>query len=199
MNKLLAVVALLVLTGSGACRAAMHSDDWCADAVDFAMRTAEYRGLGRSHDVMQKDLHQQAIVFQQQYPALSEKDMSALIDDAFDKKWTHFTAAEAISHSCMAAPVPRPKHASLLSEGHTDEWCANAVDYAMFTAENRSVGYTPAMITKSVAQNGYYYHQFFPKLSAADLDELADAVYAGRWSRFTAARSVSLNCHVASK
>ena len=55
--------------------AADHPENWCADAVDFAMRTAQYRSYGRSQQYTAKSIEHDSDVFIQQYPDLSKADM----------------------------------------------------------------------------------------------------------------------------
>ena len=190
------LLLILVLVFPCTSWSAQHSDDWCADAVDFAMRTAMYHGLGEKYVHMSKALNKQAIVFKQQYPSLSTEDMRQLIDQTFKQGWTHFGAAVAISRTCRKSDAKAPQHADYLTSGHSDEWCANAVDYGMTTAQNRAFGYTAKMLNKSVSQQPYFYKTMFPELSTADLLNLNQAVFTRKWSRFDAAHVISSACRV---
>src|SRR3546814_19048703 len=53
--------------------AAPASDGYCADAVDFAMRTAERRVAGKTQDSILQSIRESPQVFKQQYPALEER------------------------------------------------------------------------------------------------------------------------------
>src|SRR3546814_20104669 len=48
--------------------AAPASDGYCADAVDFAMRTAERRVAGKTQDSILQSIRESPQVFKQQYP-----------------------------------------------------------------------------------------------------------------------------------
>lgn len=193
MKRLLLLVILLLPCTSWS---APHSDDWCADAVDFAMRTAMYHGLGEKYVHMSKALDQQAVVFKQQYPSLSTEDMRALIERTFKQGWSHFGAAVAVSRDCRKSDATLPDDSDHLTSEHSDEWCADAVDYGMTTAQNRDFGYTAAMLDKSVSQQVYFYKTMFPELSTDDLLYLNRLVYSSKWSRFDAAHVISSSCRV---
>lgn len=76
------------------------SDGACADAVDFAMRTAEHRDAGKSRDEISRSIHDSLMVFKQQYPDLDESDMQLLLAQVFDKGWTRFNAAKTTARDC---------------------------------------------------------------------------------------------------
>ena len=194
MERIWLMVLLLAVCPTAL--AAAHSEEWCADAVDFSMQTAMYRELGRGHDRIDAQIDRDYIVLRQQYPSLSRDDMHGLAGSVFAARMSHFEAAQRVSKACDArgaAPVPTAD----LRAGHSDDWCATAVDFAMVTAQNRSFGYTHDMLLKSVKRNPYFYHVQFPELSQEQLQSLTNLVFREKWTRFGAASSVSKSCKVA--
>ncbi len=190
-------MALLPLLGTLAplpSRAADHPENWCADAVDFAMRTAQYRGYGRSQQYTANSIEHDSDVFIQQYPDLSKADMQHIAGAVYKQGWSHFGAAAAMSKSCKAKAEAQPP--ALLVADHSDEWCADAVDFAMGVAQNRELELTQTMISSSFDQNPSYYHMQFPELSKDDMLGITDAVYQRQWTRFRAAAAVSTSCKV---
>src|SRR3546814_12990981 len=75
--------------------AAPASDGYCADAVDFAMRTAERRVAGKTQDSILQSIRESPQVFKQQYPDLEENDMREMVLQVFTNGWTRFSAARA--------------------------------------------------------------------------------------------------------
>ena len=199
MLSALAILAMALLPLLGTLTplpagAADHPENWCADAVDFAMRTAQYRDLGRSHQYIAHSIERDSEVFTQQYPELSKTDMQHIAGTVYKQHWTHFGAAAAMSKSCKARSEEQPP--ALLVSDHSDEWCANAVDFAMGVAQNRELEFTREMIARSFDQNPVYYHEQYPELSKEDLLGITDAAYQRQWSRFHAAAVVSTSCKV---
>ena len=199
MLSQLAVLTMALLPALGTlaplpARAADHPENWCADAVDFAKRTAQYRGYGRTREYIAKSIEHDSDVFIQQYPDLKKADMQHIAGTVYKQRWTHFGAAAAISKSCKAKAEAQPP--ALLVAEHSDEWCANAVDFAMGVAQNREMELTQVMISSSFDQNPSYYHMQFPELSKDDMLGITDAVYQRQWSRFHAAAAVSTSCKV---
>ncbi|MDB5985433.1 MAG: hypothetical protein JWR16_486 [Nevskia sp.] len=80
--------------------AAAHSEDWCADSVDFAMRTAQRRDEGTQKPALAAEIHRYFPVFQQQYPTLVERDMQHLVDAVYQRHWSRFKAAIGASKAC---------------------------------------------------------------------------------------------------
>ena len=173
--------------------AAPHPEGWCADAVDFAMRTAQYRGFGRTEQKSLTSIRKDADVFHQQYPDLSTADMLKIAHDVYDHDWSHFGAAAAMSKACPAAPETTPP-ARVLRASHSDEWCADAVDFAMGAAQNRELRYSQEMIAGSLDKDPVFFHMNYPSLSREDMHDITDAVFERRWTRFTAAVAVSASC-----
>jgi hypothetical protein len=196
MMKVAALLTILLAAASlappPASAATGHSEDWCADAVDFAMNTAEYRDLGRSRQTSETDIKRDARVFHQQYPSLSTPEMLTIARAVYEKHWTHFGAASAMSKACPS----RPDHElpTVLTQDHSDEWCANAVDFAMGVAQNRQLELPQELIAGSFDQNPTYYHMQFPELSREEMLGLTEAVYRRQWTRFGAAANVSGSC-----
>lgn len=79
----------------------------------------------------------------------------------------------------------------------SDDWCADAVDFAMGVAQNREAGYTLELITGSVERNPDDYRRMFRDLSGDEMKSIATQVYANEWTRFRAAQGVAENCEVA--
>ena len=199
MLSQLAVLVMALLPALGTltplpAHAADHPENWCADAVDFAMRTAQYRGYGRTREYIAKSIEHDSDVFIQQYPDLKKADMQHIAGTVYKQRWTHFGAAAAMSKTCKAKAEAQPP--ALLVADHSDEWCANAVDFAMGVAQNREMELTQVMISSSFDQNPTYYHMQFPELSKDDMLGITDAVYQRQWSRFHAAAAVSTSCKV---
>ncbi len=186
------LVVLATLAPAAPALADGHSEEWCADAVDFAMRTAQYRDLGRSRDYAETAINRDARVFHQEYPDLSTPDMLTIAKAVYEKHWTHFGAASAMSKACKARPLHELP--AVLTLDHSDEWCANAVDFAMGVAQNRQMEFTQQMITGSFDQNPTYYHMQFPELSKDEMLGITDAVYRQQWTRFSAAATVGSAC-----
>jgi len=190
-------MALLPLFGTLApmpASAADHPENWCADAVDFAMRTAQYRGYGRTREYTAHSIEHDSAVFIQEYPDLSKADMQQIAGTVYQRRWTHFGAAAAMSRTCKAKTEAAPP--ALLVADHSDEWCANAVDFAMGVAQNRELELSQDLISRSFDQNPSYYHMQFPELSKQDMLGITDATYQRGWSRFHAAAAVSTSCKV---
>lgn len=200
LSRLALLAATLLLIGTLApapARAAGHPENWCADAVDFAMRTAQYRDLGRTRQYIAHSIERDGDVFTQQYPDLSKTDMQHIAGTVYERHWTHFGAAAAISRSCKARAETQPP--PLLVSDHSDEWCANAVDFAMGVAQNRELEFTREMIANSFDQNPVYYHMQYPELTREDLLDITDAAFQRQWTRFHAAAAVSTACKVNQK
>jgi len=192
---LVAMLAILLAMTAALPRPALadgHSEEWCADAVDFAMRTAQYRDLGRSRDYAESSINRDARVFRQEYPQLSTAEMLTIAKAVYEKHWTHFGAASAMSKACKARP--QRELPAVLTLDHSDEWCANAVDFAMGVAQNRQLEFTQAMISGSFDQNPTYYHMQFPELSRDEMLGITEAVYRQEWTRFSAAATVGSSC-----
>ncbi len=190
----LALIAALSGLQPHPAKAAGHQEKWCADAVDFAMRTAEYRGYGRSQEAAAHTLERDKKVFAEQYPDLSKADMQQIAETVYRQQWSHFGAAAAMSKFCKARAEAQPP--AVLVTDHSDEWCANAVDFAMGAAQNRELNFDREMLAESFDQNPVYYHMQFPELSKQDLLVLTEAAYQRRWTRFHAAAAVSASCKV---
>ncbi len=79
----------------------------------------------------------------------------------------------------------------------SDDWCADAVDFAMGVAQNRESGYTLELITDSVERNPHDYRRMFRDLSGEQMKQIATQVYDREWSRFRAAQGVAESCEVA--
>ena len=88
------------VSASTAKSAASHTEDWCADSVDFAMRTAQRRADGSSKQALAAEIHTHYIVFKQQYPELVERDMQRLVDSVYQHRFNRFKAAVAANHAC---------------------------------------------------------------------------------------------------
>lgn len=195
MHMKLWVAVLPLMVTSTLVQAAPHADDWCADAVSFAMQMADARASGETHDKMTQEIDKQAISMQQFFPALKLPEMHALVDQAYAHKWTRFGAATAVSRSCGDRPPVAPIKA--LAAAHTDAWCASAVDYSLSTAQKRAIGYGPDEMQQLLTKNRMFFQRNYPELTDADLNALTEAVFSGQPSRFNAARAVSLGCRVA--
>lgn len=76
----------------------------------------------------------------------------------------------------------------------SDDWCADAVDFAMGAAQNRELGYTLEVIAGSVDRNPSYYQRMFERLSAEDMKQIAATVYRMQWTRFGAAQGMTESC-----
>jgi hypothetical protein len=192
LAAVLMVLLAVAATAPPQVRADGHSEEWCADAVDFAMRTAQYRDLGRSRDYAESAISRDARVFLQEYPQLSTPEMLTIARAVYEKHWTHFGAASAMSKACKARP--QRELPAVLTLDHSDEWCANAVDFAMGVAQNRQLEFTQQMIAGSFDQNPTYYHMQFPELSKDEMLGITDAVYRQEWTRFSAAATVGSAC-----
>lgn len=198
MASLLASLALLLgalLPQAAQAAGKGHDENWCADAVDFAMRTAEYRNYGRTREFADASIHKDQRVFRQQYPSLSERDMRGIAMSVYDKNWSHFGAASEMSKTCSRRAEKEVP--AVFSVDHSDEWCANAVDFAMGVAQNRELAFTKEMITGSFDQNPVYYSKQFPELSKDEMLGITEAAYQRRWTRFGAAASVTSACRAA--
>src|SRR3546814_15135431 len=79
--------------------AAPARDGYCADAVDFAMRTAERRVAGKTQDSILQSIRESPQVFKQQYPDLEENDMREMVLQVFTNGWTRFSAARATART----------------------------------------------------------------------------------------------------
>lgn len=79
----------------------------------------------------------------------------------------------------------------------SDDWCADAVDFAMGVAQNREAGYTLELITSSVERNPTDYRRMFRDLSGDEMKTIATQVYEKSWSRFRAAQGIAENCELA--
>ncbi|NGY04493.1 hypothetical protein [Solimonas terrae] len=101
MNRARAWMAVIVtLALAPPLWAAQPSDGYCADAVDFAMRTAERRDAGKSQASIETSIRQSPEVFKQQYPDLEPADMQALVLQVFRNRWSRFGAARETARSC---------------------------------------------------------------------------------------------------
>ncbi len=97
-------------------QAAPVTDAYCADMVDFAIRTAERRSQGKDQQELSTMVHESQKVFRQQYPDLEEADMQLLVRQVYEGKWTRFVAALSTIRSCAvqldavppAAVAPEP-------------------------------------------------------------------------------------------
>ncbi|NGY04494.1 hypothetical protein [Solimonas terrae] len=86
----------------------------------------------------------------------------------------------------MAAPM--------LCAAHSDDWCADAVDFAMGAAQNLELGYPLQIIVGSIDRDPSYYQRMFEQLSPDDLKQITTTVYEHRWSRFEAAQGMTETC-----
>ncbi len=118
MTSLRACIAATVLLGVAAqAPAAPVTDAYCADMVDFAIRTAERRSQGKEQQELSTMVHDSQKVFKQQYPDLEEADMQLLVKQVYEGQWTRFIAARSTIRSCAvqldaappAAVVPEPQ------------------------------------------------------------------------------------------
>src|SRR3546814_8860863 len=83
--------------------AAPASDGYCADAVDFAMRTAERRVAGKTQDSILQSIRESPQVFKQQYPDLEENDMREMVLQVFTNGWTRFRSEERrVGKECVS-------------------------------------------------------------------------------------------------
>lgn len=91
-------------------QAAPVTDAYCADMVDFAIRTAERRSQGKDREELSTSVHESQPVFKQQYPDMEEPDMQLLVKQVYEGQWTRFVAARNTIRSCAlqldAAPPP---------------------------------------------------------------------------------------------
>src|SRR3546814_5346959 len=79
--------------------AAPASDGYCADAVDFAMRTAERRVAGKTQDSILQSIRESPQAFKQQYPDLEENDMREMVLQVFKNGWTCIYAARTTART----------------------------------------------------------------------------------------------------
>src|SRR3546814_4793595 len=77
---------------------------------------------------------------------------------------------------------------------HNDDWCADAVDFAMGAAQNMEIGYPLATIVGSIDRNPSYFQRMFETLSADDMKQITGTVYENGWSRFQAAQGMTESC-----
>lgn len=109
MNRaMMLIVAAVAMTPPA--WAANYSDGYCADAVDFAMRTAERRVEGKTQVSIQTSIRESPRVFKQQYPDLEPADMQDLVSQVFQNHWSRFIAAQATARNCakqLGTAVPR--------------------------------------------------------------------------------------------
>jgi hypothetical protein len=172
-----------------------HSDNWCADSVDFAMRTVERRDIGKSQEYILQAIQDSPIVFAQQYPDLEASDMQGLVVQVFKNHWSRFAAARAIARSCAEERgAATPETQMTIPASRSANWCADAVDFAMGAAQNRELGYTLEMLSVSVDRNPGYYNRLFVELSANDLKSIVGTVYQQEWTRFGAAQKMTESC-----
>lgn len=101
-----AAVTLALATTASAEPSEMLSDGACADSVDFAMRTAEHRDLGKTREEISQSIHDSLDVFKQQYPDLEERDMQVLLTQVFEQRWTRFVAAKSTARDCAKRLKP---------------------------------------------------------------------------------------------
>src|SRR3546814_11328443 len=80
--------------------AAPASDGYCADAVDFAMRTAERRVAGKTQASILQSIRESPQVFKQQYPDLEENVMREMVLQPLTKGWTLFVDASPTARTC---------------------------------------------------------------------------------------------------
>lgn len=82
----------------------------------------------------------------------------------------------------------------MLCAAHSDDWCADAVDFAMGAAQNLELGYPMKVIVGSIDRDPSYYLRMFEHLSPDDLKQITTTVYEHRWSRFEAAQGMTETC-----
>ncbi|MDB5985432.1 MAG: hypothetical protein JWR16_485 [Nevskia sp.] len=83
--------------------AAQTSDEWCADAVDFAMGTAQNRALGYSLDTINSSVDNDALILHKQVPSLSADDMRNIAATVYQKEWTRYAAANGMIAACLVS------------------------------------------------------------------------------------------------
>lgn len=106
MKARLMVTALLI-TGAAPLHAAPHSDDWCAEAVDYAMGAAQNREVGYTLEVLTGSIERNADDYRRMFPALSGSDMKQIAAQVFEKGWSRFRAAQGVAESCELVEAPR--------------------------------------------------------------------------------------------
>lgn len=189
--KLLLVMAVLM---PAPIHAATHSDEWCADAVDFTLRTVERLEDGKSRDWITASISENYVVFQQQFPQLSESDMQALVSQVYRQKQSRFAAARATAQTCAEERTPAAMPPALPTLKGSESWCADAMDFAMGAAQNREFGYSLEMISTSVDRNPDYFRRLFEQLTPADLKQISSTAFAQQWTRFGAAEIMARSC-----
>lgn len=88
----------------------------------------------------------------------------------------------------MLMPLTLPAAAA------SDDWCADSVDFAMGTAQNRVLGYSLETINASVDNDALVLHKQVPALSADDMRTIAASVYQKEWTRYQAASGMIAAC-----
>ncbi len=144
-----------------------------------------------------KSIEHDSDVFIQQYPDLKKADMQHIAGTVYKQRWTHFGAAAAMSKTCKAKAEAQPP--ALLVADHSDEWCANAVDFAMGVAQNREMEFTQKMIARGFVRPqkpDVLPHAVSGAVEVEDMLGITDAVYQRQWTRFHAAAAVSTSCKV---
>lgn len=199
MKVRFAVAILLggsMLLASANAVAARHSGQWCGDAVLFSVNTALYHDLGRDRATMDHNIDTQWNTFQQEFPRLSKQDMHRLLAEVFDKHWTRFEAGKNVAAGCDYGSTPPQYHADYLDAGHSDDWCADAMIYSMFTAIHSNFGYSMTMLDASVENGMSTYTKLYPALSMRDLLALNRGVFSQKWKRYDAAKAMGVACKV---
>ena len=90
-----------------AAAAAPHDDEWCADAIDFAMGAAQNRALGYSLETINTSVEKDQLVLHKQVPALSPEDMRTIAASVFQNEWSRYAAANGMIAACLAQPAQK--------------------------------------------------------------------------------------------
>lgn len=173
--------------------------DWCADAALFSMHSVRHHEQGTSYGDMDHDLDASDVSYLQLYPALSTPDMHRLLHDVSTHKRTRFAAAKAVVDACDARNhTPAPTYApDYLRQPHSDEWCGQAMDFAMGMAGYRDLGFPEKQMEASLHDDPLWLDEIFPALRTPDRVSLVRAVYTQKWSRYAAADALGHACKVA--
>lgn len=102
-GKMILLASLLALSTPLASPAATVTDDWCADAVDFAMGAAQNRAMGYSLETIDASVDHDALTLRKQVPTLSADDMHGIAATVYQNEWTRYQAANGMIASCLAS------------------------------------------------------------------------------------------------
>lgn len=187
-----------LLPSHGSSQATENAEAQCADATLFALHAVREHQLGATYAAVNHDIDATDVTYKQLYPTLSIQHMHTLLHGITANHRSRFEAGKAAAAACKLSNSSKlaAYTAPYLSTGHSDIWCAQALDYGIGMAGYREMGFPGTTVMRSVFIDPFTLQATFVPLKKKAMADLVQSVYTQKWSRGEAAVAIAAACVV---